>query len=436
MVAHGNESFDVIVIGAGLAGASAAALLSERGLGTCIVEARERPGGRGYSRPYAGAGEAMEFGGAWITPWQRRIRAQCARHGVALRPRHPVVERRWFRDGALHRDAPVSVAGRERHERALALVAEHAALLESGATCDAQGRAFAGLSLAAYLDLLEAPPATRSLLSAWWTVSGSGDRLRVPASELLHSISHHDGTPDGICEVWADTLLGGVQSLSERTIAASVAELRLGATAMRIDHGRDGARVQLADGATLAARAVIVATGLNPMAGITFDPPLPAGRSAAVATGHLGRAVKVWARVEGVAPGVLVTGGDAGIEWMFSERPAEAGASFVVGFGVAANGWTPHMPADAERAVARFFPEGKFLDCDWHDWNADPFARGTWVAGIVGRPELHVDGNWSRLGRLAFASSDIASEDAGWFEGAIVSGEAAAAGVLEILEAA
>lgn len=171
------------------------------------------------------------------------------------------------------------------------------------------------------------------------------------------------------------------------------------------------------------------------MSGIVFDPPLPEACSAALKLGHLGRAVKVWARVSGIPAGILATGGHSGIEWMFAERCSGDGTAFVVGFGVAANGWQPDVPPDVVRAVERLFPEGRLLDCEWHDWNADPHARGTWVSGRVDSPAAFAASNWSRLGRLAFASSDIASTDAGWFEGAIASGENAAAEVQAALAA-
>src|SRR5581483_8062949 len=103
---------DVLVIGAGLAGAAAASALRKHGLAVTILEARDRVGGRGYARPFAGGSEVLDFGGAWITPWQTRIRTLCAEHEIALRPRAPIVERRWFRDGALHRDGPTSTADR------------------------------------------------------------------------------------------------------------------------------------------------------------------------------------------------------------------------------------------------------------------------------------------------------------------------------------
>ena len=171
------------------------------------------------------------------------------------------------------------------------------------------------------------------------------------------------------------------------------------------------------------------------MSAIHFDPALPSARSAALKAGHLGRAVKVWARIAGVPVGVLATGGHSGIEWMFSERCTDDEVAFVVGFGVAANGWEPEIPRDIAHAVERLFPEGRLLDCDWHDWNADPDARGTWVSARVDLPTAFAAPNWSPLGRLAFASSDVASTDAGWFEGAIVSGQQAAAEIQDALKA-
>ena len=428
-----SEFSDVVIIGAGLAGATAAEALSAHGLSTIMVEARDRPGGRAFTRAFANNAEPMEFGGAWITPWQHRIRELCLKHGVELRPRHPVTERRWFRDGVLHRDGPVSDMERAQHEHAVALMSAHAALLKNGITRDQQGRSFGDMSFNAYLDMIGAPDATRQLTSAWWTVSGSGDKARVPATEFLHSISYFDGTPDGMCEVWTDTLVGGVQALAARMIAASGTACRFGAAVAGISQGTVGVRVLLSDGSTIDARAAIVATGLNPMAAIAFDPPLVATKLAGLQAGHLGRAVKVWARVAGVPVGILATGGGAGIEWMFSERLAADGTTFVVGFGVAANGWEPQIPRDVAITVQRFFPEGRMLDCDWHDWNADAYSRGTWVAGIVGHPEAHAACTWGREGALAFASSDFAAADAGWFQGAIISGEAAAAEILSAL---
>jgi (S)-6-hydroxynicotine oxidase len=428
-----EESSDVLIVGAGLAGATAACDLRGRGLRVTILEVRERVGGRGYFRPFGDSDEGLDFGGSWITPWQVAIRGLCERHKIALRPRHPVTARRWYRDGALHRDGPTSPADRAAHEKAIARIAIDAMLLKKGHGEDEQGRPLLSISLQDYIQRLGAPGATRDLIGAWWTVSGNGDKALVPAHEFLHSCGYFDGTPDGIIEVWSDSLEGGVTALVARMIADSGARLELNTAVASMEQGAEGVVARTGDGRSFVARTALIATGLNPMAGLGFAPALPEDKAAAIGRGHLGRAVKVWAKVAGVPVGILATGGGDGLEWMFSERQSRDGAAMIVGFGIASAGFDPARPGDVGQAVARFFPEGRLLAFDWHDWIADPFSRGTWVASRLGAEGDADAATWRRAGRLAFASSDFASTGAGWFDAAAISGAEAAREIVELL---
>lgn len=63
---------DVIIIGAGFAGLSAAIKLKNAGIGTIILEARERVGGR-VKTHYTANGTQIPLGGQWIGPTQDRM---------------------------------------------------------------------------------------------------------------------------------------------------------------------------------------------------------------------------------------------------------------------------------------------------------------------------------------------------------------------------
>src|SRR5438270_13423959 len=65
---------DVVVIGAGLAGLSAARDVVAAGRSALVVEARGRVGGRTLNQP-RGSGTVMELGGQWIGPTQYAIAA-------------------------------------------------------------------------------------------------------------------------------------------------------------------------------------------------------------------------------------------------------------------------------------------------------------------------------------------------------------------------
>ncbi len=425
---------DLFIVGAGVAGAFAAARLTQAGQRVRVLEARGRVGGRAFARPFADGGEGLEFGGAWITPWHHRLRAAADRLRLGWRPRTPVLERRWLRDGSLHRDGPAGPAEETAHRRAMAQVTADALARKAGRSLDAAGRSLTDISFAAYLERLAAPPATRDLLAAWWCVSGNGAWDRVPASELLASCAYHDGTPDGMIAVWDSSVALGMDRLVAGLLDAPGVALETGTAVSRVAHDAEGVTLELADGRQLRGQAAVLATGLNPLRHLAFDPPLPPAQRRAAGRGHEGRALKLWAEVEGVLqPGVLATGRGGGLDWMLSERISRRETTLLVGFGLASDAFDPTDAAAVAAVVGRFFPEARLLAFDHHDWAADPWSLGTWVATPIDAPETVAAETWRPLGRLAFASSDIAAESAGWFEGAAASGEAAAAAVLAAL---
>ena len=73
---------DVVVVGAGIAGLTAAERLAEAGLDVRVVEARDRVGGRTEGGTFA-SGTVIELGGQWVGPSQDEVLALADRLGLA-----------------------------------------------------------------------------------------------------------------------------------------------------------------------------------------------------------------------------------------------------------------------------------------------------------------------------------------------------------------
>ena len=410
---------DVAILGAGLAGAAAACICSDHGLSTVVLEARDRVGGRGFTRTFAGTADALEFGGSWIAPWHDRIRRYAERTGITLRPTHPVIEHRWHDGQTLCKGLPAP-------DLALQAVKEHARLYKAGKPFPWTGP----LTLNQYLERIKADPEARAHVLAWWTISGNGDPAYISASEFLSSCAYGDGSPESMMTALRHTLVPGVGILVERMIASSKARLELNAPVAAVSQNGNGVTVTCMNGTMVKARAAICAMPLNALRFVEFTPALSAKKREAIVLGHGGRSLKLWLKVKGVDPGILASGGPGGLRWLFAECIASDGATLIVGFALADGTLDPTDRISVTASLVRFFPEAELVAWDWHDWLGDPYARGTWVALPADAPWIGDPEIWSREGRIAFATSDFAEKAAGWFEGAIRSGEAAALAVL------
>src|SRR5262245_36637288 len=426
----GQMDHKVVVVGGGLAGASAVYRLAKSGVSSVVLEGRDRLGGRAFLKPFNGTGPGLEFGGAWITPWQHRIRSLVEEHGLSLRPRHPVTARYWLRDGGLFATGPTSDQKRTAHERILVRVASDSMLVKLGHTEDEGSTPLTGITVSKYLERLNPPAATRNLFSAWWTVSGNGDPNTVAASEFLGSCRYGDGLAEGMMDVWAHTVEPGMAVLVERMLATAGAELRLGQQVAGIEQDPDRVVLTLADGTQVSSEFGILAMGVNQLAPIKIHPALSDDKRAIISRGHGGRSFKIWIKAAGIPVGTLVTGDGQGIEFAFAERSTDDGATLVVGFGLVGFGADPADRTWVENQITRLFPNAQVIAYDWHNWVHDPLSKGTWVAAPVGLEHTLDAGNWQSEGRIFFASSDFAREQAGWFEAAVISGEDAAEALL------
>ena len=416
---------DVVVVGAGLAGLRAARDLAEAGHRVVVLEARDRVGGRGWTSAFPGTDLAIELGGAWYTDEQREVATEVERYGLPVRTFDPVTSTRWLVDGELRTGAPYADDDRAS-AAAWQRIEDDVAALAAGVE-EPRFR----LSLVDDLDVVDATPAVADLMHGWWTITGGGDPSAGCVEGILGSENRDHAIGDFSYLHLAPAT--GWSALAEAMAASPGVVVRLGTPATGVVQDDDGVTVTTADG-DRRARAAVLAVPLNVLPDLELDPPAPEPARAGFGA-NAGTAVKVWLLTRGVPVGSLAFGRGRGVHLLYGDRPygADGEQTLVVGFGWRATGFDPTSTAHLQAALTAFHPDAELVAHTTHDWIDDPASRGTWVTSPAGRPELVEPERFGLHGRVAFATSDIAPDQSGWFEGALVSGSAAARALLELL---
>lgn len=419
----GEHSADVVVIGGGLAGLRAARDLAASGLSVVLLEARDRVGGRGWTGTFPGTDERVELGGGWYTVEQHEVAAEMARYGLPVRTFDAVTSTRWLLDGELRLETPFD-ADDTASLAAWQQVQDDIVAMRSGAE-DPRFR----LSLDEYVEAIGATPAVRDLLYGWWTITGGSDPAEGCVEAIL-SDEHVDGEIGNLGYLKLAPATGW-SALAEAMAGAPGIDVRLGSVVTAVAQDDDGVVVSTADD-SWRARGAVVALPVNVLPDVVFDPPVAATTYEGFGA-STGRALKVWLLARGVPAGSLAFGRGHGLHLLYGDRAVDDDATLVIGFGWDAVGFDPTSEAGLQRALEAFHPGAQVLAHWTHDWNTDPASRGTWASTPAGRPEVLSPERFAPHGRVAFATADVASEEAGWFEGALRSGAGAAQVVQSLL---
>lgn len=418
--AQGEPMPDVIVVGAGLTGLTAARELSLRGYSVVVLEGRERMGGRAYTSTFAG--QSIELGGTWVHQNQPHLWAEIERYGLALEP-FPAGGGglSLFSGGQLI--SPARAAMSEARRGLDLFCADAQALMPRPYAPLSADNPLENISVRDRLATLAIDDAGRDGLDAILATLFHAPLDQVAASEVIRLYALGGYSAAGLlASVSGTRLKDGTQSLVTALFEHGRSEVRFSRMVSEIRQSNDTVTLTLIGGDELSARLVIVTMPLNCLSFMRFNPMLSAEKQRAIAQDHAGVGVKIFVRIAGDSGGrsILAPQSEA-IDWVVtqSHSPAE---SVLILFGSDPTRLDPLQPEQVARELARLMPGVEVLEQAYWHWGLDPFTRGTWCSFQPGRTRATLTAMQTPERRLLFASADWANGWRGFMDGAIERG--------------
>jgi monoamine oxidase len=433
----GETSRRVVVVGAGLAGLSAAYELGKVGFEVVVLEARDRIGGRAYTvrEPFAG-GQHAEAGGEFVDVPHRALRAYVRDFGMELED---------VRGGG--GAAAAFVRGRRlrwarlRDWRALDPFYSRLNRLSRPIDPDDPGRRGAELDEHSAADLIDRAGIRgidRMVLETIIRDDYGAEASELSLLGMAAMEQYYVGTSGSGIEAFR--IRGGNLGLAEQLAERSGADIRLASPATAIARDADSVAVE-AGGESFEAAWCVVAAPLPALRGIEFEPALPEALAGAIAEMQYARVVKTmtqygsrfWRRL-GLS-GDLYTDLPMGSAWEATDRqPGRRGILLAYAAGRTHDRLVDVAAGDEPAAVAadldRVYPGSadQVVGAAAFDWAADPWAGGCWMQPAPGQVVPYWRAMREPVGRIVLAG-EHASTVPGYMEGAIRSGIAAATAI-------
>jgi monoamine oxidase len=427
-----ESDYDVIVIGAGLAGITAARECSTRGLSTIILEARNRVGGRTYTSRFS-SGEVIDAGGAHVHWTQPHLWAEVTRYGLEdeLVDAGEKIDEvcaptadglKWYSPEEHYaRERRLLNAFYEPSSRVFPKPYQPLLMKDELAKFD--------ISLDQRLAQMNFSADDEALLRSRFAGSCGGPLSEASFLALMrwYALGGHDY--DGMRKVISGTSFkNGVATLTDALLADGNTILKLSSPATEIEQRDQGVRVKTRDGETYSARVCVVATPSGVWADVKFFPSLSENRlkvSRARALQQPAGVAKMQMILKGERRRFFIVpelGHPIGMIWTWKKQSDD------VQFAQARQSPAMRDAADLNEvtaAINALLPHVEVLELVTETWYPnDPFSRGGYAmyqAGVLTREEPPI-----RLaqpeGRLVFATSDISRFWCSFMDGAIESG--------------
>ncbi|MBZ9796366.1 flavin monoamine oxidase family protein [Mesorhizobium sp. ES1-4] len=422
-----TERTDVVIVGAGFTGLSAALELKAAGTGFLLLEARDRVGGR-VEAIRNGLGERIDGGGQFLCEDMPQVMALAKGRGKTF------VD--TYVEGEFITHPSMSPGDAKRTYHGAMTIRERMNRIEPN------DPAITGLTVANWLesrdDAGEAKAAFRSMIEGLWCLALE----KVP---LWYLIDNDRRITNEVPELQY-FLLETMQSLADDLAHDLGGRVRLCEPVTRIEHGQPGVRVVSANG-VIEAREVLVAVPPATAAKLDFTPALPAALETALGAWESGAAIKILVRYakpfwrERDLSGMVMWRDLPGLFACDASKDAEHAALVVFVGGPLALSWRTLGEAELRAEVTARLADAlgpdaaDIADFSWRDWIHDRWSGGAYSDLIVDVTARDAERTiLAGAAPVHFAASELSPSFPGYVEGAIVAGRIAARKIIDGLQ--
>jgi monoamine oxidase len=444
-----DTTVDVVVVGAGFAGLSAAERLASTGRSVLVVEGRDRVGGRSLSGEVAGV--KVDLGATWVARRHTAIRDLASRVGCTTTGQFDqgrnvlwMAGRRRTYSGTIPKVSAAALVDMARMQMA---VNKLVATIDVNAAWETPGAGrLDAVSFGEWLDRKNALPSTRALMTVISKVQWGctpGDVSLLHALRYIRSAGGLDHMLDVEGGQQQDRFVETTQEIANRVAERLGDRVRLETPVRRIAQDDKGVSVRTDFGEIHARYAIVTASPAH-RAAIEFDPALPEQGEGLTRTWRMGVLSKAFVayekpfwRADGFSGEALTDTGTVFIT--FDVSPAHSGPGVLMAFcdPRVFDGFSPEIRRDrvVQQLVDLYGPQARTpIDYTDHCWGSEPFAPGGPNPAVAPYATVSYGKALAEPhGRVHWAGTETAGEWAGTMNGAVLTGQRTAERVAALL---
>ncbi|KAA1427850.1 flavin monoamine oxidase family protein [Nocardioides antri] len=444
-----THNVDVVVVGAGFAGLSAAHDLVDKGYSVVVLEGRDRVGGRVFTGEVAGV--KVDLGGTWVSHRHTAIREVAEQVGGTTVPQFTegrstlwLAGKRSTYKGTIPKLSPAALVNMGRIQLALDKMAK---TIDVDAPWNSpRAQELDAISLEEWLDRKRARWTTRAMMTIITKVEWGCQPSDVSLLHVLRTIRAFGGFDfmlDAEGGMQESRYVETTQAIAVRYAALLGDRVHTNAPVRRITEDGDGVTVET-DSLQVNARYAIVTTATEHRGGIEFEPALSEPAQGLTNSWRLGALSKAFVaydkpfwRADGLS-GEAVT--DTGTVFItFDVSPSPDGPGILMAF-CDPRVFDTHASEVRKAQVVKqlidlFGPQAaRPIDYIDHCWGTDSFAPGGPNPAVAPYASVRYGSVMTEPhGRVHWAGTETAGEWTGSMNGAVLSGRRVSSEVARLL---